>query len=172
MHLFHIDARFLVLSLSLGKKTISTHRPLKAPADGPFNLTCEGHRQIQKVMTHFQKVIGQDAMVCCTVGKGAQARFALSSRNQKSETEVTEIMNERYLTEIQVAERTCISLATLRRWRLENRGPKFRKFGSLVRYDEEELNRWEEAQPSGGDDPGQRIKPRSVRETSLLRRTG
>jgi predicted DNA-binding transcriptional regulator AlpA len=172
VHLFHIDARFLVLSLSLGKKTISTPRSLKAPADGPFNLTCKGQSQIQKVIAYFQKVIGQDAMVCCTVGKGAQARFALSSRNQKSETEVTDIMSERYLTEIQVSERTCISLATLRRWRLENRGPKFRKFGSLVRYDEEELNLWEEAQPSGGDDTGQRIKPRSVRETSLLRRTG
>ncbi len=95
-----------------------------------------------------------------------------SNGNQKSETEVTVIMNERYLTEIQVAERTRISLATLRRWRLENRGPKYRKFGSLVRYDEDELNRWEEAQPFGGDDPNQRIEPRSVRGAALLRRTG
>jgi len=79
---------------------------------------------------------------------------------------------EEYLTEIQVAERTRISLATLRRWRLENRGPKYRKFGSLVRYDEDELNRWEEAQPFGGDDPNQRIEPRSVRGAALLRRTG
>jgi len=81
-------------------------------------------------------------------------------------------MNERYLTENQVAERTRISLATLRRWRLENRGPKYRKFGSLVRYDEDELNRWEEAQPFGGDDPSQRIEPRSVRGSSFLRRMG
>ena len=81
-------------------------------------------------------------------------------------------MKERYLTEIQVAERTHISLATLRRWRLENRGPKYRKFGSLVRYDEDELNRWEEAQPFGGDVPNQRIAPRSERKADLLRRAG
>ena len=60
-------------------------------------------------------------------------------------------MNARFLTEGEVAERTQISLATLRRWRLENRGPKYRKFGSLVRYPEEELARWEETQPGGGD---------------------
>jgi predicted DNA-binding transcriptional regulator AlpA len=86
--------------------------------------------------------------------------------------EVTVIMNERFLTEIQVAERTRISLATLRRWRLEDRGPKFRKFGSLVRYDEDELNRWAKAQPFGGDDPDQRIEPQSVRSAVRLRRTG
>ena len=40
---------------------------------------------------------------------------------------------------MQVSERTRISLATLRRWRLENKGPKYHKFGSLVRYDEDEL---------------------------------
>jgi len=105
--------------------------------------------------------------------KAAQGRFAMSSHeNQKDESEVTVIMKERYLTEIQVAERTRISLATLRRWRLENRGPKYRKFGSLVRYDEDELNRWEEAQPFGGDDPNQRIEPQAQRRVPLLRRMG
>jgi predicted DNA-binding transcriptional regulator AlpA len=140
--------------------------------NSPLEGACTRQSQIQKVIGYFQKVIGQDAMGCCTLAKGAQALFATSNRNQKCEREVTVVMNEQYLTEIQVSERTCISLATLRRWRLENRGPKFRKFGSLVRYDEDELNRWEEAQPSGGDDPDQRIKPRSVRGSALLRRTG
>lgn len=60
-------------------------------------------------------------------------------------------MNARFLTESEVAERTQISLATLRRWRLENRGPKYRKFGSLVRYPEDELASWEQNQPGGGD---------------------
>lgn len=60
-------------------------------------------------------------------------------------------MNARFLTESEVAERTQISLATLRRWRLENRGPKYRKFGSLVRYAEDELVSWEQNQPGGGD---------------------
>jgi predicted DNA-binding transcriptional regulator AlpA len=81
-------------------------------------------------------------------------------------------MNERYLTELQVSERTLISLATLRRWRLENRGPKYHKFGSLVRYDEDELDQWEHAQPTGGDDPNQRITPHSERVAARMRRLG
>jgi predicted DNA-binding transcriptional regulator AlpA len=125
------------------------------------------------VIAYFQKVIGQITLLCCTVGKSsANARCPEQQWNLRYETEVTVIMNERYLTEIQVAERTHISLATLRRWRLENRGPKYRKFGSLVRYDEDELSHWEEAQPFGGDDPGQAIAPRSVNGAALLRRTG
>lgn len=48
-------------------------------------------------------------------------------------------MNAQYLTETEVAEPTRICLATLRRWCLENRGPKYHKFGSLVRCDLDEL---------------------------------
>lgn len=59
-------------------------------------------------------------------------------------------MDTKFLTEFDVAERTQISLGTLRRWRLENKGPKYHKFGSLVRYDEEDLAAWEQAQPAGG----------------------
>lgn len=81
-------------------------------------------------------------------------------------------MSERYLTEIQVAERTKISIKTLRRWRLENRGPKYSKFGSLVRYGEEELIQWEQAQPTGGEDPTQPITAKSVRHAIWLRKSG
>ena len=81
-------------------------------------------------------------------------------------------MNSRFLTEFEVSERTQISLATLRRWRLENRGPKYHKFGSLVRYGEEELTRWEQFQPSGGEDAAERMKPKSVRSSVLLRKSG
>ncbi len=73
-------------------------------------------------------------------------------------------MNPRFLTESEVAGRTQISLATLRRWRLENRGPKYRKFGSLVRYPEEELARWEQTQPSGGGDATDRSTPQLARK--------
>ncbi len=72
-------------------------------------------------------------------------------------------MSTQFLTEIEVAQRTHISLATLRRWRLENRGPNSRKFGSLVRYAEEELTRWEQAQPSGGENIAERFMPQPVR---------
>ncbi len=72
-------------------------------------------------------------------------------------------MSARFLTECEVSERTQISLATLRRWRRENRGPKYHKFGSLVRYGEEELTRWEQTQPTGGEITNESIPVRSVR---------
>src|ERR1700731_2769911 len=50
--------------------------------------------------------------------------------------------------------------------------PKCFKFGSLVRYGEEELTRWEQAQPTGGEDAAERIKPKSVRSNGLLRKSG
>ncbi len=69
-------------------------------------------------------------------------------------------MSRPFLTESEVAERTRISLGTLRRWRLENRGPRYHKFGSLVRYAEDDLTVWQEAQPRGGGDP-LKIGPKS-----------
>lgn len=86
--------------------------------------------------------------------------------------EVWSTMNSRFLTECEVSERTQISLATLRRWRLENRGPKYHKFGSLVRYGEEELSRWEQTQPTGGENASQSIPVKSVRSSMLLRKSG
>jgi predicted DNA-binding transcriptional regulator AlpA len=80
------------------------------------------------------------------------------------------LMNSRFLTENQVAERTQISLGTLRRWRLENRGPLYRKFGSLVRYDEEDLTAWQDAQQGGGSTA--RIRPASARIPVQLRKSG
>jgi excisionase family DNA binding protein len=54
------------------------------------------------------------------------------------------------LTEPEVADRLRVSVACLRRWRLERRGPRFLKVGSLVRYPAEELNHWIESLPGGG----------------------
>jgi len=54
------------------------------------------------------------------------------------------------LTEPEVADRLRVSLACLRRWRLERRGPRFVKVGSLVRYPADELDHWIEALPAGG----------------------
>jgi excisionase family DNA binding protein len=58
------------------------------------------------------------------------------------------------LTEPEVAERLRVSLACLRRWRLERRGPRFLKLGSLVRYPADELNTWIASLPVGGSAPG------------------
>jgi excisionase family DNA binding protein len=58
------------------------------------------------------------------------------------------------LTEEEVAERLHVSVASLRRWRLERRGPQFIKVGSLVRYRPEGLETWLAALPTGGSGAG------------------
>jgi predicted DNA-binding transcriptional regulator AlpA len=35
-----------------------------------------------------------------------------------------------------------VSVRTLERWRVAGTGPKFFKLGSLVRYDEDDVNEW------------------------------
>ena len=58
------------------------------------------------------------------------------------------------LTEEEVAEQLHVSVASLKRWRLERRGPQFIKVGSLVRYRPEELETWLTAlQPAGQPQP-------------------
>jgi len=49
--------------------------------------------------------------------------------------------------------------------------PIFRKFGSLVRYAEEELTRWEQAQPSGGENIAERFMPQPVRSIEPVGRS-
>ncbi len=56
-----------------------------------------------------------------------------------------------FLNEQEVSKRLNVSVATLRRWRLEKRGPMFIKVGSLVRYRPEDLDSWVAALPTGGD---------------------
>ena len=56
-----------------------------------------------------------------------------------------------FLNEQEVSQRLNVSVATLRRWRLEKRGPMFVKVGSLVRYRPEDLDSWVAALPTGGD---------------------
>ncbi|MBK7929873.1 MAG: helix-turn-helix domain-containing protein [Bryobacterales bacterium] len=59
------------------------------------------------------------------------------------------------LTEEDVAECLHVSLASIRRWRLERRGPQFIKVGSLVRYRPEDLESWLASLPTGGAQPAQ-----------------
>ena len=59
-----------------------------------------------------------------------------------------------FLNEQEVSKRLNLSVATLRRWRLEKRGPMFVKVGSLVRYRPEDLDSWVKALPTGGDSTG------------------
>ena len=54
------------------------------------------------------------------------------------------------LNEKQVAKHLNVSLASLRRWRVEGRGPRFRKLGECVRYSVADLDRWLDSLPAGG----------------------
>lgn len=58
-----------------------------------------------------------------------------------------------FLTEKEVAKQIKVSLASLRRWRLLQRGPRFVKVGPLVRYRPEDLEQWMETLPVGGAAP-------------------
>jgi excisionase family DNA binding protein len=55
------------------------------------------------------------------------------------------------LTESQVSQLLQVSLARLRKWRVEKRGPRFIKVGSLVRYRLADLQQWLSSLPTGGD---------------------
>lgn len=60
-------------------------------------------------------------------------------------------MPESLLTETDLSKHLRVSVACVRRWRLEHRGPKFFKIGSLVRYKPEDVEEWIDARPVGGD---------------------
>jgi excisionase family DNA binding protein len=55
------------------------------------------------------------------------------------------------LTESEVSQLLRVSLARLRKWRVEKRGPRFIKIGSLVRYRSADLQQWLASLPTGGD---------------------
>jgi predicted DNA-binding transcriptional regulator AlpA len=58
---------------------------------------------------------------------------------------------ERMINEHQVADLIGVSVATVRRWRLHGRGPRYLKIGVLVRYWPHAVRGWLKARPTGGD---------------------
>ena len=73
------------------------------------------------------------------------------------------------LTEDEVAKQLNVSVASMRRWRLERRGPHFVKVGSLVRYRQEDLEAWLASLPTGGS--SSILNSRSVRTSATFDRT-
>ena len=57
---------------------------------------------------------------------------------------------ERLLKDREVAAMVGVSVATVRRWRLLRRGPQYLKIGVLIRYRQESVRQWLDAQPIGG----------------------
>ena len=58
---------------------------------------------------------------------------------------------ESLLDERGVARWIRVSVATLRYWRSEGKGPRYRKVGQLVRYAPSDVNDWLNTRPSGGE---------------------
>jgi len=50
-----------------------------------------------------------------------------------------------YLVTAEVAKRLRVKAQTLRKWRVEGRGPIFHKFGGRVCYHTEDIRQWEAA---------------------------
>jgi predicted DNA-binding transcriptional regulator AlpA len=55
------------------------------------------------------------------------------------------------LNEHDVARITGLSVASVRRWRLLQQGPKYIKIGSAVRYRAEDVRTWLDTRPVGGE---------------------
>jgi predicted DNA-binding transcriptional regulator AlpA len=55
------------------------------------------------------------------------------------------------LEESDVAKLLKVSVAALRRWRTEQRGPRFIKVGALVLYRPVDIDQWVETRRSGGE---------------------
>ena len=53
-------------------------------------------------------------------------------------------------TDVDAAQLLGVSVATVRRWRLLNQGPRFRKFGGAVRYMPEDIEAFIQGAISGG----------------------
>jgi excisionase family DNA binding protein len=80
-------------------------------------------------------------------------RTAAVMSNGPRGTSTTEAENSpisALLTETEVSNVLRVSLATLRKWRVDKRGPRFIKIGSLVRYQLEDLREWLSSLPTGG----------------------
>jgi predicted DNA-binding transcriptional regulator AlpA len=65
---------------------------------------------------------------------------------EKNETSVTSL-----LSESDVAKITKVSITTLWRWRRDGTGPKYLRFGKLIRYQMEDLAAWINSRPGGGE---------------------
>jgi predicted DNA-binding transcriptional regulator AlpA len=58
---------------------------------------------------------------------------------------------ESFLTDHDVSRITKLSLATVRRWRRQKKGPPYIKIGAAVRYKPESLSAWLQSRPTGGE---------------------
>ena len=77
----------------------------------------------------------------------------------------SEVYMESLLTENEVSAYLKVSLACLRRWRLQGEGPQYVKVNNMVRYREADVSSWVGELPTAGN--GRRLGPKSVVRTKL-----
>ena len=87
------------------------------------------------------------AVRCLTAPMSRAELVPLDSKlaDELSELGLMAPSNVQTLTEHEVADRLRLSVATLRAWRLRNKGPRFVRFGRALRYPEEDVVRFVEA---------------------------
>lgn len=73
------------------------------------------------------------------------------SAPEENELANTSIALETFLNEHDVAQMLNVSVATVRRWRLLGKGPKFLKLSSACRYRNEDIDAWLASRPTGGE---------------------
>jgi len=76
-------------------------------------------------------------------------------RSSKVTCELGDQAPESLLDEREVARWIRVSVATLRYWRSEGKGPRYRKVGQLVRYAPSDVHDWLNSRPSGGEGVGE-----------------
>jgi predicted DNA-binding transcriptional regulator AlpA len=72
-------------------------------------------------------------------------------RSNAATREISDQAIESLLDEREVARWIRVSVATLRYWRAEGKGPRYRKIGQLVRYAPSDVHEWLNSRPSGGE---------------------
>ncbi len=76
-------------------------------------------------------------------------------RDSTRKNGTAELATVRFLNEKEVAELLGLSVLTLQQWRLRGRGPRWHRLGGpqkgAVRYRLDEVLKWAEAQPGGGE---------------------
>ena len=70
----------------------------------------------------------------------------MSTNNETTRASEFSSPIRRRLTEKQAAARLALSVRTLQQWRVKGGGPPFLKLGSSVRYNEDDLEAWADAQ--------------------------
>ena len=80
----------------------------------------------------------------------ADAAKPTSGMPRVSEPEHSTSAMTALLTETDLARVLRVSLATLRKWRVDKRGTRFIKIGPLVRYQLDDLREWLSTLPTGG----------------------